>query len=356
MNLKNFASPVCSENNFIKISLGGFAGSGKTRTGSELAVGIYKDLGLKKPMLIIDNEKGSRFLVPFFKNFGIETYVKDTLYIADIIQAFSLLEKGEIDFLFIDSLTKIWYQYIRDYREKNYRKFMTLQDWGKILPAWQEEFSDRFVNLNGCVIFTGRGGYQYDMEENDETHKKEFIKSGVKMKLAGETPFEPDLNIWMQLEQEIVNGKLTQWREAQVLKDRSNIIDGEVFKNPTYDNFKPVIEYIKGIDKGTISKETDTTNLAPSEEYTTKKIDKKILLEKIYGELENAYPGTGKEERIKKSAVKKSVFGTFSDTEIENLYSDALEAGLNTIVDIVNSPTGYQEMIDREKAKKAAIK
>jgi len=41
----------------------------------------------------------------------------------------------------------------------------------------------------------------------NEQGKKEFSKSGVKMKLAGETPFEPDLNVWMELQQEIKDGE-----------------------------------------------------------------------------------------------------------------------------------------------------
>ena len=50
----------------------------------------------------------------------------------------------------------------------------TINDWGKILPAWQEEFSDRFVEVEGNIVFTGRGGYEYDLEENDETKKAEL--------------------------------------------------------------------------------------------------------------------------------------------------------------------------------------
>ncbi|MCK4789976.1 MAG: hypothetical protein KAV87_39925 [Desulfobacteraceae bacterium] len=73
MKLTDFASPLAAKNNFIKMSIGGFAGSGKSRTGSEFIAGAYKYLKCKKPILFIDNEKGSRFLIPFFKNHGIET-------------------------------------------------------------------------------------------------------------------------------------------------------------------------------------------------------------------------------------------------------------------------------------------
>ena len=113
MKLTDFASPLVAGNSFVKASFGGFAGSGKTRTASEFIVGAYKDLGCSKPVLIIDNEKGSRFLVPFFAKANVPAMVKETVHLADILSAFDFLKAGEIDFLFIDTLTKVWYQYVR---------------------------------------------------------------------------------------------------------------------------------------------------------------------------------------------------------------------------------------------------
>src|SRR5690349_10527778 len=110
MNLKQFATQMPSNGNFVKASFGGFAGSGKTRTGAEFLVGAYKDLDYKKPILLIDNEHGSRFLIPYFKKElkNVEVYVKNTTNLADVISAMQLLKDGEISALFIDSLSKVW--------------------------------------------------------------------------------------------------------------------------------------------------------------------------------------------------------------------------------------------------------
>lgn len=94
VSLEDFATPLAAKNHFIKASFGGFAGSGKTRTASEFIAGCYRDLKIEKPLLIIDNEKGSRFLVKFFEDKGIKTYVKETVQLADIIGAFTLLNEG----------------------------------------------------------------------------------------------------------------------------------------------------------------------------------------------------------------------------------------------------------------------
>jgi len=341
MTLQNFASKIAAENSFIKASFGGFAGSGKTRTATELIIGFYKKTGLKKPLLIIDNEKGSRFLVPMFKAAGIETYVKETVSLPDVLEAFKMLQSGEVGFLFIDSLTKVWYQYVRDYKNANRRNFMALQDWGKILPSWQEKFADVFVNTTGNIVFTGRGGYTYDMEENEETKKKEFVKSGVKMKMAGETPFEPDLNIWMEIAQEMgQDGRPKIWREGLVMKDRSALIDGKTFVNPTFNDFEPVIDYLIGVEKGPVAKTSDSTNLAPSEDYSSqnRRDQKEIELEKIKGVmLKNNIASAAKEDKQTMLAILEKFFGTISWQEVEKMNLDKLQIGREKMEVMFNS-------------------
>ena len=325
MELSEFATDLKAKNNFIKASFGGFAGSGKTRTGSEFIIGAYKHLKCKKPILIIDNEKGSRFLVPLFNNAGIKTLVKDTIELVDVLSALDYLNSGDIDFLFIDSLTKVWYKYVRDYRKVNKRTFMTLQDWGKILPSWQESFSDKFVNIEGNCVFTGRGGYTYEMETN-EKGKKEFVKSGVKMKMAGETPFEPDINVWMDLCQDIKDNKPVVWREAIIMKDRANIIDGKTFKNPTYKDFKPVVDYLIADPKGEVKGKTSDENLAPAENWEAQnnRTKKEIELENITNQFKLQKLGTSKEDQALKIMILMKFFNVNTWKEIELTDYDSL--------------------------------
>ena len=332
--LASFASPLVAANKFVKVSIGGFAGSGKTRTAAEFIAGAYKDMGCTKPVLLIDNEKGSRFLVPFFKQRDIPVLVKDTVSLADVIQAMEYLRAKEIDFLFMDTLTKVWYQYVRDYKAKKSSRysFMTLEDWEKILPAWQEEFSDRFVELPGNIIFTGRGGYSYEKEEDttDEsgrTKKGQFVKSGVKMKLAGETPFEPDLNIWMELNQDVTPEGLKVWREAQVMKDRSGLIDGKTFVDPTYKDFAPVVKFLMDVPTGTVAGTSSTENLAPSDDhgYYQRKQAREIEVEKIEGTFALFGLGRSGEDIQLKTLILKKVFRTISSKEMEKRDAEQLQ-------------------------------
>lgn len=324
MKLENFATAIKADNQFIKASFGGFAGSGKTRTGAEFVIGAYKKMNLTKPLLFIDNEKGSRFLIPKFKEAGIETLIKQTDQLADILTAFNLLNEGEIDFIFIDSLSKVWYQFVNQYKDKNKKVFMTLQDWGKILPDWQDKFSTRFVELNGNCVFTGRGGNTYDMEE-DQDGKKQFVKSGVKMKLAGETPYEPDLNIWMTMIQDLEEGRPVVYREAMVLKDRSDIIDGQTFKNPTFKDFEPVLDYILSVEMGEVAGQSSSENLAATETYSDKKDRREIIIEKISNEFVKCGFGTSNADKQFKVLISEKIFGTGSGKEMEKLKVDFLE-------------------------------
>ena len=79
-----------------------------------------------------------------------------------------------------------------------------------------------------------------------------MVKSGVKMKMAGETPFESDMNVWMELEQDVTDDGVKVWRAAQVMKDRSGLIDGKVFMNPTYKDFQPVVQFLMALPVGEV--------------------------------------------------------------------------------------------------------
>jgi len=334
MTLQDFASDLVSKNHFIKASFGGFQGAGKTRTATEFIIGAYKDLKCSKPVLCLDNEKGSRFLIPLFKKHNIKCYVKDTTSLSDVIESFSLIENGEVDFLFIDSLTKIYYKFVKDYKKKNRRSFMSLMDWGKLLPAWQEEFSDRFVNVNGNIVFTGRGGFEYSKEDDQKDEegniieKGSFVKSGIKMKIAGETPYETDLNVWMQLEKILIDGKPVQKNIAYILKDRSDTINAKVFEMPKYRNFRPLIRFILGLPVGDVQGETFNENLTPGNDYDywERQQRRKIEYEKIEAVFELnglGSPRSADDKKLKTQIIQK-IFSTTSKTEIEKMDANEL--------------------------------
>ncbi|MEJ2105520.1 MAG: hypothetical protein P8X47_13245, partial [Ignavibacteriaceae bacterium] len=299
-------------------------------------IGVYKQLKLTKPILIIDNEKSARFLITIFKKAGIKALAKDTKHLADVIQAFEFLKKQEIDYLFIDSLSKVYYQFVKDYKIKNRKERMYLNDWGAVIPAWQEEFCDKFLEVEGNISFTGRGGFEYEKEgdELDEegriVHKGQMVKSGVKMKIAGETPFDPDLNVWMQLEKELdKKGRPVQKNVGYVFKDRSRTIMGKRFEFPTYKNFKSLVDFIVELPIGKVAGETFTNNLTPGNDYDyfDKRNKQQIETEIISGIFDKYGLGDARSKADKqiKATIIEKIFGTTSQTEISKMNHELLK-------------------------------
>jgi hypothetical protein len=339
MKLEDFATEAMAGNKFVKAAFAGFAGAGKSKTATAFVIGAYKALGFTKPIMIIDNENGSRFFIPAFRAAGIKAVLKDTTSVDDVLTAFGFLAAGEIEFVFADSMTKVWYRFVREYMERNRRTFMQLDDWGKVLPKWQEIFNDRFVEAQGSIVFTGRGGFSYEKEEDtrDDTgrvKKGSYVKSGVKMKMAGETPFEPDLNVWMERQEEFDNeGKIKVWREAVIMKDRSGLIDGKTFINPTYDDFAPFVNYLADAQVGPVAGQTSTRSLAPAESfegYDTRR-RAEVALEEIAEEMNKMHPGSTEAAKVARKDLLEKIFGTRSWKAVELKALSALQDGRNRI-------------------------
>lgn len=356
MELKDFANELVAANNFIKASFGGFAGTGKTRTATEFIIGCYDLMKIdkSKPLLFIDNEKGSRFLIPVFKEKlpDVKVLIKETNQLDDVLNAFTYLESGELSFLFIDSLTKVWYKYIDQYKLgiSKKKKFMTMRDWANVLPEWQKIFADRFVQIEGNCVFTGRGGHKYEMQELEDEKgqkKKEFVQTGVKMKLAGETSFEPDLNVWMDQVQELTeSGKIKNvYRDAFVMKDRANLIDGKTFRNPTFEDFRPVIEYLLNVPTGEVAKESSTKSHAPTEDtsYLKERENIEIELENIKNCFVLQQMGTSTKEKKWKVQIMEKFFNTGSWEQLKKMTYQHLRSGRIALELFFRSWTGSDE-------------
>lgn len=242
------------ENNrpFLKLALEGFAGDGKSFTASEIATGVHKLIGSKKPIAIFDTEKAFKALKWKFDEAGIEImHEEDERSLLALNQAIKWCEEGNADILVIDSITHVWEEFLKAYLnrpDKNgnplKRTRLEFQDWGVLKPQWKEMFSTPFVMAKCHIIFTGRAGYEYSDEKNEDTGKREIYKSGIKMKAETETAFEPDILVLMQKVTDLISDKKSIYREAMIVKDRTTQIDGKTFKNPTFEDFYPAIKVL----------------------------------------------------------------------------------------------------------------
>lgn len=324
---------------YFKAAFQGFAGSGKTYTAYKVAEGLIKKLKSKKGIVIFDTEKAAKFLKPMAFKAGIPLLVRESRELADLKETMIRMREGAGEILIIDSISHVWESFLEAYKKKVNRTGLQFQDWGVIKPTWKREFSDPFVNDPYHIIMCGRAGYEYADEINPDTKKREIYKSGVKMKVEGETAYEPDMLVSMERFEKILDEDKKIWREGTVLKDRSTTIDGKTFKNPTFANFESAIDVMMAnpIAKNVVmSPEGDTGLLFKTEEekYEWRKTRDRAI-EELEGLLTRVAPGaTGKDKQFK-LGILDQVFETTSWTAIRDIRIQDLRNGYRKIMDIL---------------------
>ena len=361
----NFFATIGNTKPYFKAAFEGFAGTGKTYTAAKIAIGLYKRIGSNKPIIIFDTEKAAKFLKTMFNKEGIEVLVRESRSLADLKETMTRMREGASDLLIIDSISHVWEDFLKSYVEKVRRTRLEFQDWGVIKPTWKTEFSDPFVRDPYHIIMTGRAGYEYENEINKETGKREIYKSGVKMKVEGETAYEPDLLVLMERMQEMEGGSIKKvTRQGIVIKDRSTVIDGKVFENPGYKDFAPAIDImLESPELLETSAERDAGILFRTEEekYEWKQM-KKRWLEEIENYLVSIWPSQAATEKKLKIDAINYAFNTMSWTVVESLRPEVLEAGFAKVREFVKNHTANQvaemsgEPAKVEKPKKAEAK
>lgn len=352
---------------YAKIGILGFAGAGKTRTSTEIAIGLHKAIQSKKPVGFVDTETGSDFVLPIFQKHGIELMVSKTRAFKDLADA---MKEGPnlFDIMIIDSVSHFWVDIVESYKKKKNVNRLSFQDWGIIKPMWSNDFSTPFVTSPIHLIVCGRAGFEYDYFEGDDG-KMELYKTGTKMKAEGEFGFEPSLLIEME---RIKNPQATEEynkaktrdqktkaakriltdrefvRQAIVLKDRSDIMDGMVFYNPKYDDFAPHWESINIGGEHHPLEQGDSTSLFHKEGKPQWIIDKtraQIALDEIKAEYDKNLPGSTADVKKAKIKMAEKVFGTNSWTAIEGMSYMLLEGGLKRMRVIFSVPENTPDNI-----------
>lgn len=326
----NFFMPLGNNKPFLKVAFQGFAGCGKTYTMALIAAGLHARIGSTKPIVIFDTEHAAKFLAPFFRERKIQVLHKESRSLADLKETMRRCRDGIADILMIDSISHIWENYLNAYLTKKNRTRLQFEDWGVIKPTWKAEFSEPFVRDQYHTLMTGRAGYEYE-DEKDEDGKRQIFKSGVKMKVEGETAYEPDMLVYMTRHEDVVGHEKRVWREATILKDRSAMIDGQTFPNPTFESFAPALDYIlENPDASIHAAETDAASLFTGSDEARKQfaIRKEIALEEIEGEMVKVWPGATAEAKRAKATALDATFETTSWKAVTMMSAERLEQGV----------------------------
>ena len=329
MDKDDFFTDLDNTKPYLKIAFEGFAGCGKTYTMAQVALGLHKRIGSTKPIAIFDTEEAAKFLAPFFREAGIRVLHKRSRSLADLKETMRRGRDGAFDILMIDSISHVWENFLHAYQKQKNRSRLQFEDWGVLKPTWKQEFSEPFVRDPYHALMTGRAGYEYEDEKN-ENGKRQIYKSGIKMKVEGETAYEPDLLVLMSRFEELIADKKEVYREAMVIKDRSTLIDGKTFRNPSFKDFSPAIERI--LDAPVAREpapERNAADLVQTEEDKRAWLkERDVALEEIEGYLTSVFPGQSADAKKAKTDSLESAFGTRSWTAITQKRPNELRAGL----------------------------
>lgn len=328
---------------YLKAGFLGFPKSGKTRTAVELATGLWMFMGKAGRLVMFDTEGGSEYVASLIKKrIGLDLIGVRARAFSDLMTVTKELHEGEI--FIVDSITHPWRELCdshldqinrqRAAKNQSRRNKLEFQDWNVLKLKWAE-WTDFYLNSKVHIIIAGRAGYEYDMETNEETGRKELIKTGIKMKTEGEFGFEPSLLVEMERVQTL--GEKTEMsHRATVLGDRFGVLDGKQCENPTFSFFLPHIKLLRPGAHAPIDTElkTDTgVDESGDGEWSRERRERTILAEEIQGLLVAHYPGQTAEEKRTKADLLYAFFGTRSWTAVENMKADNLRDGLTRMRD-----------------------
>jgi len=349
-----------NETAFLSAAIYGFAGSGKSFTGACIAIGLHHHIKSKGPVVYIDTEAGSDFLLPHYRHNGIEVMRSNSRAFRDVLPTMQEAKNAGAEIMVIDSCTHLWKELCNAY-EKKYKRTggLQFQDWKNVKGEWGE-FMTAVLNEPLHIILLGRAGYAYDYIDIDG--KKTLIKTNTKMRAEGETEHEPSITLEMEQitlsDDEIkdlarkqakgfgtkVTGQFSSY-VMYVLKDRANLLTGSVFKYPPQpgkliepDNppFTDILPFIQTINVG--GKHVGVDNTRTSEDmfvgadnsYTERRKTKTIILEELKAELDTHF-GSSQKDKAARIALLKKHFGTASSTKIGGLDIEQLKLGYDKI-------------------------
>lgn len=334
-----------NEQGWLKAGFLGFQKAGKTYTSVLLAMGTRKFFKMKGPIAFYDTESGSGYVAQMVeKETGTKLVGVRSRSFRDLMDFGQDCVKSKVSVAIVDSISHPWRElcdsYLAQLNEKRKsRGFAPLQKlefqhWAAVKGLWSE-WTEFYLNSPLHIIICGRAGFEYDMEKNEESGKRELVKSGIKMRVEAEFGFEPSLLVEMDREQ--VPDGTGNWklkRKATILGDRFGVIDGAECYDPTFEFFLPhVSRLVKGAHAqvDTTSKTETGADIEGNTEWQKEQKTRTILCEEAQGLILSVYPGQSAVEKKAKVELIEECFGTRSWTAVESMDSSRLRIAVDAL-------------------------
>jgi AAA domain len=242
----------------LKVAIYGPPGSGKTLTTLLCAEGLAARDG--KRVAYVDTEHGTDFYCQHVPERPVhpEAFDFDAIYtrsLMEVIREVKSLDPAQYGVVVIDSITHLWEAARAAYAGKQTKiGTIPMQAWGSIKKPYKELLSI-LLSSPMHVFILGRQGTEYATDEETD----ELKSIGVKMKAEGETPYEPHILLRM----EAVKPRKTNTLATIVAyaeKDRTGVLSGRSFTNPTFDSLCVPLLGLLGGSQAQIKSDAEVAN------------------------------------------------------------------------------------------------
>lgn len=224
---------------FLKFSMYGPPGSGKTATALLWAEGLEKASG--KRTAFFDTERGSD---PYtvknpLRKFHPEAFDFDAVYtrsLAAVLSEIENLDTSKYGQVVIDSISHLWDAAIAAYDGKKVGKNedkIPINAWGSIKAPYKRLIDAALYSGKFHAFVLGRQKNLFDSTDG------EWEKVGVGMKAEGETQYEPMTCVRMSMD---AQGNILAFGE----KDRWSVLSGRYTSNPTFAAIEPMLSMLNG--------------------------------------------------------------------------------------------------------------
>ena len=187
--------PATKEIGFVKGSMFGPKGTGKTTLMAMLLIHLSKTYHKSAPVAWLASEKGVDFVLDIFKAEGVPLLLNRSRSFLDLRAAATEAKKEGCCAVGVDSVSHFWQDL---FTEGMKARGPRLQRIGRIKEEWApfaQDFQDSAIHF----LVTGRMGFVWDEVEMPDERTgemtKELSKAGTKIKAEGDFGHEPDLEI-----------------------------------------------------------------------------------------------------------------------------------------------------------------
>lgn len=241
---------------FLKCSIDGMNGSGKSGTAARLAVGIAKEYCDSRPVVGYDSEDRMRLVIRrIFEAEGVPLIIVPGKSLITLQDAFAKARSEGASVFIGDQLTSPWKEGLSAFSLEDGR--LTFDRRQQLMNQWQPVV-DSFRYGKFHAICLGRLGWQWENVE-DENGNLELIQGDSKFNAGGGENFGYEAELELEVRRrkrkfgasilDTIRGKTSVEHVVDVIKDAgTELLNGKQFVFPTSDgpykkgDYEPVLD------------------------------------------------------------------------------------------------------------------